>query len=295
MSPDRQNDPTSRESSPHRSLPGLQNTRDHFALLFGVQVMPLLGNGTELPVLLPYAWNEWLITDTLSPSIDRITQVIILNPVECFVFKGCWSRGKGFSLEEATGIATQLHGSYDHWIGRRIHMRCVPCTLRDVCTELKVARESVREMNVERLGMACSPIRKQPASPWDSEHSRGYVRWSDWYFASQYLSQEKRGRDHHEEEDCAHRGYHETWTDTADTQWFDARDSPTNLYAGAESTERCRGHPLGRDRPEEVLQAFQDAFHSAQEEQSDSAPEYVLEDSGEESDDIVAYDMEMSR
>ena len=82
--------------------------------------------------------------------------------------------------------------------------------------------------------------------------------------------------------------------DTADTRWFDTRDSPTNLYAGAESTECCRGHPLGRGRPEEVPQAFRDAFHSTQEEQSDSVPEYVLEDSGKESDDILAYDMETS-
>ena len=255
---------------------------------------PLLGNGTKLSVLLPYAWNEQIITHTLSPSIDGITQVMILSPVECFIFKGRRSRGEGFSLEEATGIATQLHGSYDHWIGKRICMHCVPRTLRDVRTELKVARESVREMNVKRLGMAHSPTRKQSASLWDSECSRGYVWRSDQYFASQYLSQEKRGRDHLEEEDRACRGYHKILTDTADTRWFDVRDSPTNLYAGAEGTEHHRGHPLGQGRPEEVPQAFRDAFHSTQEEQSDSAPEYVLEDSGEESDDIVAYDMEMS-
>ena len=174
-------------------------------------------------------------------------------------------------------------------------MRCIPHTLRDVHTELKVARESVREMNVERLGMAHSPACKQPTSLWDSECSRGYIQQSDWYFTSQYLPQEKRERDRCEEEDHAPRGYHETWTDAADTCWFNARDSPTNLYAGAESTECCRGHPLGQGRPEEVLQAFQDAFHSDQEEQSDSVPEYVLKDSGDESDDIVAYDMEMSR
>ena len=88
VSPDPHNDTTSRESSPHQSPPGLQNTRDHFALLFGVQVMPLLGNGTELAVLPPYTWKERIITDTLRPSIDGITQVIVLNPVECFVFKG---------------------------------------------------------------------------------------------------------------------------------------------------------------------------------------------------------------
>ena len=117
MSSDPHNDSMSRELSPHQSPPGLQNTRDHFALLFGVQVMPLLGNGTESPVLPPYAWNEWIITNMFSPSIDGITQVIILNPVECFIFKGCRSRGEGFSLEEATGIAAQLHRSYNHWIG----------------------------------------------------------------------------------------------------------------------------------------------------------------------------------
>ena len=73
------------------------------------------------------------------------------------------------------GIATQLHGSYDHWIERRIHMHCIPCTLRDVRMELKVTRESVREMNVKRLGTAYLPTHKQPASPWDSESSRGYI------------------------------------------------------------------------------------------------------------------------
>ena len=117
VSSDLQNDTMSRESSPDQNLPGLQNTRDHFTLLFGVQVTPLLGNGTESPVLPPHVWNEWIITDTLSPNIDGITQVIILNPVECFIFKGHQSRGEGFSLEEATRIAAQLHGSYDHWIG----------------------------------------------------------------------------------------------------------------------------------------------------------------------------------
>ena len=136
--------------------------------------MPLLGNGTESPVLPPYAWNEQIITDMLSPSIDVITQVIVLNPVECFVFKGHQSRGEGFSLEEAMGIATQLHGSYVHWIGQRIRMHCIPRTLRDVCIELKIAKESVREMNVERLSMAHSSTCRHPSSPWDPEQ-RGYI------------------------------------------------------------------------------------------------------------------------
>ena len=52
------NDATSRESFPDPSPSGLQNTRDCFTLLFGVQVIPLHGNGTKSLVLLPYMWNE---------------------------------------------------------------------------------------------------------------------------------------------------------------------------------------------------------------------------------------------
>ena len=48
VSSDPQNDAMSRESSPHQSPPGLQNTRDCFTLLFGVQVTPLLGSSTAL-------------------------------------------------------------------------------------------------------------------------------------------------------------------------------------------------------------------------------------------------------
>ena len=49
---------TSREMSPHQSPLSPQNTRDCFAFLFGVQVMALLGNETESPVLPLYVWNE---------------------------------------------------------------------------------------------------------------------------------------------------------------------------------------------------------------------------------------------
>ena len=56
-----------------------------------------------------------------------------------------------------------------------------------------------------------------------------------------------------------------------------------------------RGYPLGRGRPEDIPQNVRDAFHSAREDLSDSPPEYLLEDSGDESDDIVAYDTTTSR
>ena len=56
-----------------------------------------------------------------------------------------------------------------------------------------------------------------------------------------------------------------------------------------------RGYPLGRGRPEDIPQSARDAFHSAQEDQWDSPPESLPDDSDEESDDIVVYDTTMSR
>ena len=48
--------------------------------------------------------------------------------------------------------------------------------------------------------------------------------------------------------------------------------------------------PLGQGRPEDIPQSVRDTFHSAQEDQWDSPPESLPDDSDEESDDIVAYD-----
>ena len=54
-----------------------------------------------------------------------------------------------------------------------------------------------------------------------------------------------------------------------------------------------RGHPLGGGHPERVSQEFRDAFHSALEDQSDTASDSDSET--EDWDDIVAYDTETSR
>ena len=50
---------------------------------------------------------------------------------------------------------------------------------------------------------------------------------------------------------------------------------------------------LGQTR--DIPQSVRDTFHSTQENQWDSQPESLLDDSDEESDDIVTYDTTMSR
>ena len=79
------NESMSRETSPQRSLSNLC-TREHFALLFGVEVAPTVEDGVRSHILPTYAWTERIIFDILSPTIEDISQVVILNPIECLVF-----------------------------------------------------------------------------------------------------------------------------------------------------------------------------------------------------------------
>ena len=113
--------------------------------------------------------------------------------------------------------------------------------------------------------------------------------------ADQYLRRERReGR------------AHATWPEESDPQ-----DSPTawvrhyaevpeaRIGTGAgpdrQRAGAGRGYPLGRGRPEDIPRSVRDAFHSTQEDQWDSPPESLPDDSDEESDDIVAYDTTTSR
>ena len=57
-----------------------------FALLFGVEVTPTIEDGVGLHILPAYTWTEHIIFDILSPTIEDISQVMILNPMECLVF-----------------------------------------------------------------------------------------------------------------------------------------------------------------------------------------------------------------
>ena len=81
------NKSTSREMSPQRS-PSNLGTRECFAVLFGVEVTPTIEDGVRLHILPTYAWTEHIIFDILSPTIEDISQVMILNPMECLVFRG---------------------------------------------------------------------------------------------------------------------------------------------------------------------------------------------------------------
>ena len=54
---------------------------------------------------------------------------MILNPMECLVFRGRRSRGEGFTYGEALALSNAYHREMTTWIGRRVKMHCVMRTL----------------------------------------------------------------------------------------------------------------------------------------------------------------------
>ena len=269
-------------------------------MLFGIQLTDVDRAGSHM--LPHYAWNETAIKDMLAVDIQDISDVVILSPVECMVYSGQCSRGQGFTQVEATEIARQIHDSHTMWIGRRVRMRCIPRTLRDMKVDLKAAKDYIRECTYGKLGTR-SPTRRsgnreahrQAISPWDASRERGMVRRSDRYSADQYLRRERReGR------------AHAAWPEESDPQdtttaWVRhyAEVPEVRIGVGAGLDRRRAGagcrYPLGRGRLEDIPQSVRDTFHSAQEDQWNSPPESLPNDSDKESDDIVAYNTTTSQ
>ena len=125
---------------------------------------------------------------------------------------------------------------------------------------------------------------------------RGYMHRADRYFAQRFLKKQPEHRPggclvdvrdcHSQSREQGHEGWHAQ----------PSRDRPQGLYARNETPERAQqGHPLGGGHPERVLQEFCDAFHSAREDQSDTASGSESKTEVEEWDDIVVYNTETSR
>ena len=123
---------------------------------------------------------------------------------------------------------------------------------------------------------------------------RGYVCHADRYFAQRFLKKQPERRPG----ECLAgvRDHRSQSTEPSHGGWptQPGSDGPQGLYAHREMLEKAgQGHPLGGGHLERVSQEFRDAFHSAQEDQSDTASDSDSET--EDWDDIIAYDTETSR
>ena len=282
-----------RETSPQRSLSNL-HTRECFALLFGVEVTPTVEDGVGSHILPTYTWTKHIIFDILSPTIEDTSQVVILNPMVCLVFRGPRSRGEGFTYGEALALFDVYHWETTTWIGPRVKMHCIMHTLQDARGDLRMVRDQEHYKTLECIWHQYQENEKYGQSA--PNCGRGYVCSADCYFAKRFLKkqpEQRLGGHPADVRDCRSQSReqgHEGW------HVQPSRDRPQGLYAHHETPERVpRGHPLGGGHPERVPQESCDAFHSAREDQSDMVSGSKSKTEVEEWDDIITYDTETSR
>ena len=229
---------TSRETSPQQS-PSNLHTRECFALLFGIEVTPTIEDSIGSHILPAYTWSEHIIFDTLSPTIKDISQVVILNPMECLVFQGCRSKGEGFTYGEALALSDAYHWETTTWIGCRVKMHCVMCTLRDARGDLRMVRDQERNKTLEHIWQQYWESKE--GGPQIPSQGKGYVCRADHYFAQRFLKKqpERRlgecpagARDHHSQ---SREPSHGGWPAQPSS------DRPQGLYAHCEMPEKIRG------------------------------------------------------
>ena len=182
---------TSRETSPRQSLSNLC-TRECFTLLFDVEVAPTIEDGVGSHILPTYAWSECIIFDMLGPTIEDISQVVILNPMECLVFQGRHSKGEGFTYGEALALSNAYHRETTTWIGCRVKMHCVMHTLRDARGDLRMVRDQEHNKTLQRIWQQYQE--SEEGGPQTPSHGRGYVCCADCYFAQRFLKKQPERR-----------------------------------------------------------------------------------------------------
>ena len=205
--------------------------------------------------------------------------------MECLIFRGCCSKGKGFTYGKALALSKTYHHEATTWIGHRVKMHCVICTLRDVKGDLCMVRDQERDKTLEQIWQQYQQNDKN--NPFAPAEGQGCTCCADSYYVQIFLRKEcdwKLGghldevRDHHS---YSREHNHERW------HIHHGKKRPQSLYDHQVTPKRApRGHPLGGGHPKRVPQDFRDAYHSAREEQSDML-QGSGSDSEEEFDDIV--------
>ena len=143
-------------------------------------------------------------------------------------------------------------------------------TLRDARGDLRMVRNQERDKTLKRIWQQYQE--SEEGGPQTPSCGRGYMHRADHYFAERFLKKqpERRpgecsagARDHRSQSrEPSHRGW----------PMQPSSDRPQGLYAHCETLEKAGwGHPLGGGHPERVSQEFHDSFHSAREDQSDTA------------------------
>ena len=181
-----------------------------------MEVTPTIEDGVGSHILPAYVWTKCIIFDILSPTIEDISQIVILNPMECLVFCGHCSRGKGLTHSKALALSDVYHQETTTWIGHRVKVHCIMHTLQDTRGDLRMVRDQNCDKTLERIWQHYRENIED--GQFTLHRGRGYVCHADFYFTQKIIKKQSERRlgghpvdvrDHHSQSrEQGHEGLH---------------------------------------------------------------------------------------
>ena len=97
-------------------------------------------------------------------------------------------RGEIFTYGEALALSDIYHRETTTWIGHRVKMHCIMCTLRDARGDLRMVRDQECDKTLEHIQQQYQESEEDGQST--PNHGRGYVRCADHYFTQRLLKKQ---------------------------------------------------------------------------------------------------------
>ena len=101
---------------------------------------------------LPSSWNEELIRDHMDKVIKDISDITVLSPTACLIFRGRRSAKEGFGTEELQQIIERINGQYI-WAGKNVLVVGIAVTLAESWHILAKARNFIRTQKLQKMTM----------------------------------------------------------------------------------------------------------------------------------------------
>ena len=137
---------------------------EKYALFMEVERDVGVGRPVADRALPSYAWNEELIRDHMDRVIKDISDIAVLSPTACLIFRGRRSAKEGFSTEELQQIIERINGHYI-WAGKNALVVGVAAMLAESRHILAKARNFIRTQKLQKLATPSASLTPRDVRP----------------------------------------------------------------------------------------------------------------------------------
>ena len=171
---------------------------EKYALYMEVERDVGIGRPVADRALPSYAWNEELIRDHMDRVIEDISDIAVLSPMACLIFRGRRSAKEGFGAEELQQIIERINGQYI-WAGKNVLVVGIAVTLAESRHILAKARNFIRIQKLQKmttLSASLTPRDVRPSLTDALPRGRGKGRRANKHFAKMVATNNLKNLQH---------------------------------------------------------------------------------------------------